>query len=84
MAKKKCKALHIFGAGIQYCTRRELVVALRWLADKIESGGVPAILEKGVVVALVDPGAGGPCRPNTVQLEIPANRPNPDAICSEC
>lgn len=81
--KKNC-LYHVAGFGIGYCKEKELVTALRALADAFERGGLPAILPKNVVTGLVDPGGGGPCAPDFVDLKIPTNPPNPSARCKAC
>lgn len=78
MAKEKI--LHVTVLGVYHFDNEELAATLRRLADEAEEGGINPSQPADVAVSRSNPGGGGPCRPNQINVDVSLVPPNPETL----
>ena len=74
------KIVHVTVVGVYHFTQEELAASLRRLADEAENGGINNSQDADIAVSRSNPGGGGPCRPNQINVDVSLVPPNPETL----
>lgn len=72
--------VHVTVVGVYHYTQEELAASLRRLADEAEAGGINNSQPEDIAVTRSNPGGGGPCRPNQIDIDVSLVPPNPETL----
>ncbi len=74
--------VHVTVIGVYHNTQEELAASLRRLADEAENGGINNSQPEDIAVTRSNPGGGGPCRPQQINVDVSLVPPNPEKLPS--